>query len=75
MTKTQYLRQFKFRLERIVDNTNLALDEIQNYEDDGGDFSEFRDEIECLAMDIAKDAGELDRLGFDSVEDEECQSK
>lgn len=75
MTKTQYLRQFKFRLERIVDNTNLARDEIQNYEDDGGDFSEFRDEIECLAMDIAKDAGELDRLGFDSVEDEECQSK
>ena len=75
MTKTQYLRQFKFRLERIVDNTNLALDEIQNYEDDGGDFSEFRDEIECLAMDIANDAGELDRLGFDSVEDEECQSK
>lgn len=70
MTKTQYLRQFKFRLERIVDNANLALDEIQNYEDDGGEFSELRDEIECLAMDIAKDAGELDRLGFDSVEDE-----
>lgn len=71
MTKEEYLRKFSCRLDRIEETVYAAQDELRAYGEGGCTFSELQDILGCIAMDLAEYGAELDRLGFDDVEDEQ----
>lgn len=66
MTKQEYLKIYKRRLERIRENADAADDAITEIEV-GEDFEKVRDYIECIMVDIVQDAVELDRMCLEEV--------
>ena len=66
MTKQEYLKIYKRRLERIRDNVDAADDAIAEIEV-GEDFEKVRDYIESIMVDIVQDAAELDRMCLEEV--------
>lgn len=67
MTKDEYIRKAKSRLENIQESIYDALDIINDYENDERTFDDMRDHLECFVMDMGEDFSELNALEIVSV--------
>lgn len=68
MTKDEYIRKAKWKLENMSENIYTALDYINDYENDERTFDDMRDMVECIVMDIGEDFADLNHLELVSVE-------
>ena len=71
MTKDEFIRKFKSRLENLIDNANAARDAIQEFEECGGDFGKLRNFLDLVGMELRGTAYGIDSMSMEDVEGEE----